>query len=87
MVLGLCALGATADVITSDSHFYGQSPPVYPSRMSPLTPQYPGPKLVIINQSSSEHNRDWGLERVLYQGKGACCSTDTRGKGMFIMNL
>lgn len=33
IVVGLCALGATAQVITDDSIFYGQSPPVYPSRM------------------------------------------------------
>ncbi|KAK5987525.1 putative beta-glucosidase M [Cladobotryum mycophilum] len=28
---GLASLGAAEDVITDDSHFYGQSPPVYPS--------------------------------------------------------
>ena len=33
-VVGLCALGAAAQVITDDSIFYGQSPPVYPSRMA-----------------------------------------------------
>jgi beta-glucosidase len=26
-------IGAAQNVITDDSHFYGQSPPVYPSRM------------------------------------------------------
>jgi beta-glucosidase len=30
---GSTAGGASADTITDDGHFYGQSPPVYPSRM------------------------------------------------------
>lgn len=37
IALSLCALGASAKVITDDSIFYGQSPPVYPSRMFFLT--------------------------------------------------
>jgi beta-glucosidase len=28
----LIGIGAAQDAITDDSHFYGQSPPVYPSR-------------------------------------------------------
>ncbi|KAJ5771043.1 uncharacterized protein N7511_003094 [Penicillium nucicola] len=31
LAFSACLLGVTADVITSDTHFYGQSPPVYPS--------------------------------------------------------
>ncbi|KAJ5985542.1 hypothetical protein N7499_008174 [Penicillium canescens] len=31
LAFSACIASVTADVITSDSHFYGQSPPVYPS--------------------------------------------------------
>lgn len=38
MLFGLAfgSIAAAEDVITSDSYFYGESPPVYPSRMSTL---------------------------------------------------
>jgi len=53
IVFGLCALGATAKVITSDSHFYGQSPPVYPSRMSLLISQLSRSLLSLISKTAN----------------------------------
>lgn len=70
MVFGLCALSTTTSIITDDTHFYGQSPPVYPSRMSS---RFQVSGFLLISSLFSQYNRYGSMGRALHQGEGACC--------------
>ena len=45
--------------ITSDTYFYGQSPPVYPSRMVTLCPWPYWNELWLTDKSCSQHDGCW----------------------------
>lgn len=61
--LSLCSAAAGAENITSDTYFYGQSPPVYPCRMSTVCYYYVPPidnQLELITNSGGQGVRILG---------------------------
>ena len=73
--------GDLGDSITSDEHFYGQSPPVYPSRTSACLSRlvwYTGSLLKTkANLAHSKHDRYWRLGNVIEEGQGYGWENDT----------
>lgn len=70
---------AASDVIKDDAHFYGQSPPVYPSRKAP----YSCFSVPIETLTARWHSGNGGrhMGRRLQQGQGLGREDDARGKG------
>lgn len=73
--------GGTSNAITSDTHFYGQSPPVYPSReLSTLTPGRASGKgqMQIANMVHSKHHRNRPMGRLAPAGTDSRREHDIR---------
>ncbi len=63
---GVAAAAAAADdLITSATYFYGQSPPVYPSREDPYLPPWVAEKSTKRTSCCSQHDGSRDLGRQL----------------------
>jgi len=72
------SVAVAQDIITDDTYFYGQSPPVYPSRECPCTWIKGGIRLTRY----SGDDWCWGLGGGVWQGARDGWKDDVGGKGM-----